>query len=220
MQPEPGTPARRPPAWKRAFDLLTACVALAVLSPVLAVVSLLVRRKLGSPVLFSQLRPGLGGEPFRILKFRTMTDAVDASGQPLPDDQRLTPFGAMLRRTSLDELPELINVLKGDMSIVGPRPLLMQYLPLYSAEQFRRHELRPGITGYAQVRGRNAISWEEKFAHDVEYVDRCSLPLDLRIILETVVTVFRGTGVSQEAMSAGMEPFRGNAHESDPAAPD
>lgn len=198
------------PRWKRVFDVVVSASALVVLSPVIAITAATVRAKLGSPVLFSQLRPGLGGRPFKILKFRTMLDATDASGNPLPDDQRLTPLGAMLRRTSLDELPELINVLKGEMSIVGPRPLLMQYLPLYSPEQMRRHDVRPGITGLAQVSGRNAITWAQKFAYDVEYVDKCSPWMDLEVIVNTIAVVLRGTGVSQGDMSAGMEPFRGN----------
>lgn len=213
MPGEPQDLGTKTPRWKRVFDIVVAGSAMAVLSPVFVATAVAVRVKLGSPVLFSQLRPGLGGRPFRILKFRTMIDAVDEAGRPLPDDQRLTPFGALLRRTSLDELPELINVLKGEMSIVGPRPLLLEYLPLYNAEQRRRHEVRPGITGLAQVRGRNAITWKEKFAYDVEYVDRCSLLLDLRIIAETIGVVVRGTGISQEAMRAGMERFRGNTHE-------
>lgn len=215
MPDDAGNTRMKPARWKRAFDVAVAGSALAVLSPVFVAAAVAVRAKLGSPVLFSQLRPGLGGRPFRILKFRTMLDALDEAGRPLPDDQRLTPFGAWLRRTSLDELPELINVLKGEMSIVGPRPLLMEYLPLYSAGQRRRHDVRPGITGLAQVRGRNAITWKEKFAYDIEYVDRCSLLLDLRIIAETIGVVVRGTGISQDAMRAGMEPFRGNANDAD-----
>jgi lipopolysaccharide/colanic/teichoic acid biosynthesis glycosyltransferase len=204
------TLVEKTPRWKRFFDVAVSSSALVALAPVIAITAATVRAKLGSPVLFRQRRPGLGGRPFEILKFRTMLNATDASGNPLPDDQRLTSFGAMLRRTSLDELPELINVLKGEMSIVGPRPLLMQYLPLYSAEQMRRHEVRPGITGLAQVSGRNAITWRQKFAYDVEYVDRCSPWLDLDVIVKTIAVVFRGTGVSQSDMSAGMEPFRGN----------
>jgi lipopolysaccharide/colanic/teichoic acid biosynthesis glycosyltransferase len=199
------------PRWKRLFDVVVSSSGLLVLSPVFAVTAIAVWKKLGSPVFFSQLRPGLGGRPFRIIKFRTMLDATDGAGNPLPDDERLTPFGAMLRRISLDELPELINVLKGEMSIVGPRPLLMRYLPLYSREQMRRHEVRPGITGLAQVSGRNAITWPEKFAYDIEYVDSCSPMMDLKVLVKTVAVVVRGSGVSQKDMSAGMDPFRGNA---------
>jgi len=161
---------------KRLFDIVASLTALILLSPVLLIVALLVRRKLGSPVFFRQTRPGLNGKPFEMIKFRTMRDAVDNQGNPLPDDQRMTPFGSFLRATSLDELPELWNVLKGDMSLVGPRPLLMEYLPLYSKEQYRRHEVRPGVTGWAQVNGRNALSWDEKFKLDVWYVENRSLP--------------------------------------------
>ena len=193
---------------KRAFDLLASTVALVVLSPLLLVLAVLVRRRLGSPVLFRQLRPGLDGEPFRILKFRTMTDDRDEDGILLPAAERLTSFGRTLRRTSLDELPELLNVLRGDMSLVGPRPLRMEYLPLYSSDQARRHEVRPGLTGLAQVRGRNALSWEEKFALDIEYVENRSLLLDIRIILETVLQVLRGRGV-EPADGGLMPPFTG-----------
>ncbi|PCG09116.1 sugar transferase [Sphingomonas ginsenosidimutans] len=193
---------------KRAFDVVVASVALVVLSPVLLVVAVLIRRKLGSPVFFSQVRPGRGGRPFRMVKFRTMRDAIDRDGQPLPDAARLTAFGAKLRATSLDELPELWNVVRGDMSLVGPRPLLMQYLPLYSAEQARRHAVRPGVTGWAQVNGRNAISWSQKFALDVWYVDNRSFALDLRILWLTVRKVLVRDGISADG-EATMPPFSG-----------
>ena len=196
-------------AVKRALDIALACVALALLSPVLAVVWVLVRLRMGSPVLFRQLRPGRRGRPFEMAKFRTMTDARDADGNLLPDADRLTALGQWLRRSSIDELPELLNVLAGDMSLVGPRPLLMQYLPLYSPEQSRRHEVRPGITGWAQVNGRNAVSWPEKFALDVWYVDHRSTKLDFEIMWKTVAQVVGGHGVSADG-HATMEPFRGN----------
>lgn len=167
-----------------------------MLSPVLAVVSVLVRRRLGSPVLFRQLRPGRHGHPFQLVKFRTMTDERGQDGELVPDEQRMTSFGAWLRSTSLDELPELLNVLRGNMSLVGPRPLLMEYLDRYTPEQARRHEVRPGLTGWSQVRGRNALSWEEKLALDVWYVDHWSLWLDLRILAETVVKVLARHGVA------------------------
>lgn len=176
------------------MDVVLSLGALIVLSPVLLVVALLVRSRLGSPVLFRQVRPGRGGQPFEMMKFRTMLDMVDLNGQPLSDAERLTPFGRWLRSTSLDELPELWNVLKGDMSLVGPRPLALAYLPLFSQEQMRRHEVLPGITGWAQVNGRNAISWSRKFEYDVWYVDHHNLWLDLRILLMTVVTVTRRRG--------------------------
>lgn len=194
---------------KRFFDLFAALAALLLLAPLLALVAWQIRRKLGSPVLFRQIRPGLRGRPFEMVKFRTMRDAVDANGQPLPDDQRLTPFGAWLRSTSLDELPELWNVLKGDMSLVGPRPLLMEYLPLYTLKQARRHELRPGVTGWAQVNGRNALSWDEKFRLDVWYVDHRSLWLDLKILMLTVRKVFVREGISA-AGEATMPKFTGS----------
>jgi lipopolysaccharide/colanic/teichoic acid biosynthesis glycosyltransferase len=181
---------------KRRFDRITACVALLMLGPIIAVVILMIRIKLGSPVYFRQARPGLHGKPFQMIKFRTMRDVVDLSGNPLPDSERITPFGSFLRSTSLDELPELWNVLKGDMSLVGPRPLLMEYLPLYSKEQARRHEVKPGITGWAQVNGRNAISWDEKFKLDVWYVDNRSFWLDIRIIIMTIIKVVLRDGVS------------------------
>lgn len=181
---------------KRIFDVAFASIALLLLSPVIIAVAMLIRLRLGSSVLFRQTRPGLNGEPFMMLKFRTMLDAVGSDGRPLPDAERLTPFGRALRSASLDELPELWNVVKGDMSVVGPRPLLMDYLPLYSTEQARRHDVRPGITGWAQVNGRNTLSWEEKFKLDVWYVDNRSLRLDLKILWLTVVKVLRREGIS------------------------
>ncbi|VXC24890.1 Uncharacterized sugar transferase EpsL [Pseudomonas sp. 8BK] len=186
---------------KRAFDILCSAFALLLFWPVLLILYVLVRMNLGSPALFRQQRPGLQGRPFMMVKFRTMLDALDADGNPLPDDVRLTRFGRLLRATSLDELPELWNVLKGDMSLVGPRPLLMEYLPLYSAEQMRRHEVRPGITGWAQVNGRNALSWPQKFALDVWYVDNRSLLLDIRILLLTVKKVFVREGISADGQA-------------------
>jgi lipopolysaccharide/colanic/teichoic acid biosynthesis glycosyltransferase len=194
---------------KRLFDLLASTIGLFILVVPLALLALQVRRKLGSPVLFTQVRPGLHGNPFRMVKFRTMTDARDASGSLLPDAQRLTSFGRFLRASSLDELPELWNVLCGEMSLVGPRPLLMEYLPLYSAEQARRHEVRPGITGWAQVNGRNAISWADKFALDVWYVDHRSLWLDINILWLTVRKVLVRDGISAEG-EATMPKFEGD----------
>ena len=194
---------------KRVFDITAALVALLLLASLLALVAWQIRRKLGSPVLFRQIRPGLRGRPFEMVKFRTMRDVVDANGQPLPDDQRLTPFGSWLRSTSLDELPELWNVLKGEMSLVGPRPLLMEYLPLYTPEQARRHEVRPGVTGWAQINGRNALSWDEKFRLDVWYVDHQSLWLDLKILMLTVRKVFVREGISA-AGEATMPRFTGS----------
>ena len=181
---------------KRVFDVICSFFALLLLSPLLLLLYILVRSKLGSPVFFQQTRPGLNGKPFKMIKFRTMTDAVGLDGKPLSDAQRLTKFGSFLRSTSLDELPGLWCVLKGDMSLVGPRPLLMEYLPLYSEEQARRHEVRPGITGWAQVNGRNAITWEEKFKLDVWYVDNQSFFLDLKILLLTVKKVLVRDGIS------------------------
>ena len=197
------------PWWKRPFDLLIALPALVLLAPVIVVLAVLVRVKLGTPIFFRQLRPGLHGKPFTMVKFRTMTDARDASGALLPDADRLTRFGKFLRATSLDELPELWNVVKGEMSLVGPRPLLMQYLDRYTPEQARRHAVRPGVTGWAQVNGRNAIAWEQKFALDVWYVDNLSFWLDLKILWLTVRKVLRSEGVSQ-AGQATMEEFRGS----------
>ncbi|WP_273777792.1 sugar transferase [Acinetobacter sp. GSS19] len=193
---------------KRLFDILIASIALILLSPVLLLVAHKVKKNLGSPVLFRQVRPGLDGKPFEMIKFRTMKDAVDAQGNPLPDSERLTSFGKMLRSSSLDELPELWNVLKGDMSIVGPRPLLMEYLPLYNAEQAKRHNVRPGITGYAQVNGRNAISWEEKFRLDTWYVEHQSLWLDFKIMLKTVQKVIAKDDINAEG-EATMSKFTG-----------
>ena len=195
---------------KRLFDLALVLAALPVLAPVLLVVALLVRCRLGTPVLFRQERPGLGGKPFILLKFRTMTDARDAAGTLLPDEERMHPFGQMLRRTSLDELPELLNVLKGEMSLVGPRPLLMRYLPRYTPEQNRRHAVLPGITGLAQVSGRNNLSWDDKFAIDVQYVDQGSLWLDIKVLLLTVRAVIAADGVSAPAHFSSPE-FMGTA---------
>ncbi len=195
---------------KRLFDLILTLLALVVLTPVIGVLALLVRFKLGTPVLFRQPRPGLHGQPFTLIKFRTMTDTQDAEGNLLPDGQRLTTLGRFLRSTSLDELPELWNVQRGDMSLVGPRPLLVQYLERYTPEQARRHEVRPGITGWAQVNGRNALSWEEKFALDVWYVDNFSLGLDLKIIALTLWKIIRREGISQ-AGRATMDEFQGSA---------
>lgn len=197
---------------KRAFDIAVAGLLLILLSPALAILALLVRWRLGSPVLFRQVRPGKGAKPFEMLKFRTMTDARDDKGRLLPDAERLTPFGRFLRSTSLDELPELWNVLKGNMSLVGPRPLLMEYLPLYSSEQARRHQVRPGITGWAQVNGRNAISWEEKFALDVWYVDNRTFWLDLRIIGLTMSGVLKRSGIAADG-EATMPRFAGSCGE-------
>jgi sugar transferase EpsL len=190
---------------KRVFDLVLTIPALLLFTPVLLVVALLVRFKLGTPILFRQMRPGWYGQPFTLLKFRTMTDACDAAGELLPDEDRTHPFGQMLRRTSLDELPELLNVLKGEMSLVGPRPLLMRYLPRYSAEQNRRHDVLPGITGLAQVSGRNNLSWDEKFSIDVQYVDRWSLWLDIKILLLTVRAVVAADGVSAPSQFSSPE---------------
>jgi sugar transferase EpsL len=194
---------------KRLLDLLLVVLTLPVFLPVMALVALLVRLKLGSPVLFRQQRPGMHGRPYTIFKFRTMTDTRDALGHLLPDEQRLTRLGHFLRSTSLDELPELYNVLKGDMSVVGPRPLLMQYLDRYTPDQMRRHEAKPGITGWAQVNGRNAITWERKFALDVWYVDHQSWRLDMRIIALTVWKAVRREGINQPGQ-ATMEEFMGS----------
>lgn len=194
---------------KRPQDFLCALAALVVLSPVMLVTALLVRIKLGSPVLFTQDRPGKDGKIFKLYKFRSMTDERDAKGNLLPDEDRLPVFGQKLRSTSLDELPELINILNGDMSVVGPRPLLVRYLPRYNAHQARRHEVRPGFTGLAQVHGRNAISWEEKFDWDVKYVDHITFFGDWKIIFQTVGVVFNREGISS-ATAATMEEFMGN----------
>lgn len=194
---------------KRLLDISSAIVGLALLSPVFLFVAWKIKRNLGSPIFFTQIRPGLNGKPFKMIKFRTMRDAMDENSQVLSDAERLTPFGTWLRSTSLDELPELWNVLKGDMSLVGPRPLLMEYLPLYNAEQKRRHEVRPGITGWAQINGRNAISWEEKFKLDVWYVDNQSLWADIKVLFLTVKKVLIREGISA-ADDATMPVFKGS----------
>lgn len=193
---------------KRILDITIASTALILLSPVYLIVAHKVKKNLGSPVLFRQVRPGLHGKPFEMIKFRTMKDAFDTDGNPLPDSERLTPFGKMLRATSLDEMPELWNVIKGDMSIVGPRPLLMEYLPLYNSEQAKRHNVRPGITGYAQVNGRNAISWEKKFELDTWYVEHQSLWLDFKIMLKTIKKVIAKDDISAEGETT-MTKFTG-----------
>ncbi|OTG71210.1 sugar transferase [Acinetobacter sp. ANC 4218] len=193
---------------KRVLDVMIASTALLLLSPVYFFVAYKVRKNLGSPVLFRQLRPGLHGKPFEMIKFRSMKDAVDENGNPLPDSERLTPFGQMLRATSLDEMPELWNVIKGEMSIVGPRPLLMEYLPLYNSQQAKRHNVRPGMTGHAQVNGRNTISWEEKFKLDTWYVENQSLWLDFKIMLKTVKKVLAKDDISAEG-EATMTKFTG-----------
>ncbi|NVO72616.1 sugar transferase [Photobacterium damselae] len=197
---------------KRLFDFIVSLIALILVAPILALVAWKIRKNLGSPVLFRQTRPGVNGKPFVMIKFRSMKDAVDKAGNPLPDNERLTSFGAKLRSTSLDELPELWNVLKGDMSLVGPRPLLMEYLPLYSQEQARRHDVRPGVTGWAQINGRNAISWQEKFRLDVWYVDNQSLWLDIKILLLTVKKVFVKEGISAKG-EVTISKFTGNNNE-------
>lgn len=193
---------------KRLLDIIIASTALILLSPLYFYVAHKVKKNLGSPVLFRQIRPGLHGKPFEMIKFRSMKDAVDAQGNPLPDSERLTPFGKMLRSSSLDEMPELWNVIKGDMSIVGPRPLLMEYLPLYNQEQAKRHLVRPGMTGHAQVNGRNAISWEEKFKLDTWYVENQSVWLDFKIMLKTVKKVLAKDDIN-EAGEATMTKFTG-----------
>lgn len=195
---------------KRLFDLTASLIAMIVFSPIIALVAYKIKNNLGSPVLFRQTRPGLNGKPFEMIKFRTMKDALDKDGNPLPDSERMTPFGDRLRNSSLDELPELWNVLKGEMSLVGPRPLLMQYLPLYNKEQARRHDVRPGVTGWAQINGRNAISWDEKFKLDVWYVDNRSFWLDIKILFFTVKKVFVKEGISADG-HVTIEPFKGNA---------
>lgn len=195
---------------KRLLDIIIASTALLLLSPIYLLVAYKVKKNLGSPVLFRQVRPGLHGKPFEMIKFRTMRDAVDAQGNPLPDSERLTPFGQMLRATSLDEMPELWNVIKGDMSVVGPRPLLMEYLPLYSPEQAKRHNVRPGMTGHAQVNGRNAIGWDEKFKLDTWYVENQSTWLDFKIMFKTVHKVLLKDDISAEG-EATMSKFTGSA---------
>lgn len=194
--------------YKRIFDIIFSTSILFLLSPIIAFIAWKINRKLGSPVLFQQVRPGLNGSLFKMIKFRSMRDAVDSNGHVLSDAERLTDFGKLLRSTSLDELPGLWNVLKGDMSLVGPRPLLVEYLPLYSHEQSRRHEVRPGITGWAQINGRNAISWEEKFKLDVWYVDNQSFGLDIKILLLTIKKVFIREGISAEG-EVTMQKFTG-----------
>lgn len=193
---------------KRLLDIIIATTALILLSPLYFIVARKVKKNLGSPVLFRQIRPGLHGKPFEMIKFRSMKDAIDENGHPLPDHERLTPFGKMLRSSSLDEMPELWNVIKGDMSIVGPRPLLMEYLPLYNAEQAKRHDVRPGMTGHAQVNGRNAIGWEEKFKLDTWYVENQSVWLDFKIMLKTVHKVLAKDDIN-EAGEATMTKFTG-----------
>ncbi len=195
--------------FKRLFDIIASASGLIILSPVFLILAYLIRKNLGAPVFFTQERPGKDGKPFKMIKFRSMRDAVDKDGNPLPDSERLTPFGKKLRAVSLDELPELWNVLKGDMSLVGPRPLLMSYLPLYNDFQFRRHEMRPGVTGWAQVNGRNAISWDEKFAYDIWYIDHFSLWFDMKILFLTIKKVFIKEGISAEG-EATMPYFTGN----------
>lgn len=194
---------------KRLFDFSCSLIGLIIVSPLLLLAALLIRMKLGSPVLFRQMRPGLYGRPFFVYKFRTMTDERDENGNLLPDEERITPLGQMLRKFSIDELPQLFNVVKGDLSLVGPRPLLMEYLELYSPEQERRHEVRPGITGWAQVNGRNTISWEEKFKLDVWYVNHQSFFLDIKIIFLTVYKVFKREGISQQG-HVTIEKFSGH----------
>ena len=196
----------------RIFDFTASLFALIFLSPIIVLIAWKIRKNLGSPVLFRQTRPGLNGKPFEMVKFRSMKDAVDANGNPLPDDERMTPFGDKLRSSSLDELPGLWNVLKGDMSLVGPRPLLVQYLPLYNKEQARRHDVRPGITGWAQINGRNAISWEDKFELDVWYVDNRTFWLDIKILFLTVKKVFVKEGISADG-HVTIEPFAGSQNQ-------
>lgn len=198
--------------YKRPFDFFVSLIALIILSPLMIVIAILVRIKLGHPVIFKQKRPGLNERIFTLYKFRTMTDKKDESGELLPDSERLTKFGRFLRSTSIDELPGLINIMKGNMSIVGPRPLLVEYLDLYTDEQRKRHEVRPGLSGYAQVNGRNAITWEEKFKFDIVYVNNISFRHDVGIILKTVLKVFKREGVSSST-HVTMEPFTGKKRE-------
>lgn len=194
---------------KRLIDIILSLLAIVILSPVLIVVAILVRVKLGSPILFKQARPGKNGKIFYLYKFRTMTDEKDENGNLLPDDIRLTKFGKALRSTSLDELPEFFNILKGDMSFIGPRPLLVKYLPLYSEQQMHRHDVRPGLTGLAQVNGRNALSWQEKFNYDLEYVNNISFSLDIKIFIKTFLVVLKRSDISSST-SETMEEFKGN----------
>lgn len=194
---------------KRTIDIICSGLGLIVFSPILLITAVLIRIKLGSPIFFTQDRLGKDGKVFKMIKFRTMLDAVDKWGEPLPDEERMTSFGQLLRSTSIDELPELINVFKGDMSLVGPRPLLVEYKELYSTEQFRRHEVRPGITGWAQVNGRNALGWSDRFKLDVEYVDNYNIFMDIKILFMTVLKVVKRDGISQEG-HVTMEKFNGN----------
>lgn len=198
---------------KRLFDITAATTALVALTPVYVIVGYKVKKNLGSPILFRQTRPGRYGEPFDMIKFRTMIDAYDEQGNALPDSERLTDFGRFLRKTSLDELPELWNVVKGDMSLVGPRPLLVKYLPYYTEEENKRHSIRPGLTGLAQVSGRNAITWEDKFALDVEYVEKRNFLLDMKIILKTVQKVFQGSDVLEGAPQGPLDAYREKPNE-------
>lgn len=195
---------------KRLFDITVSFVTLLILSPIILIIALLIRFKIGSPLVFKQQRPGLDGKPFYVYKFRSMTDERDASGKLLPDEIRLNSFGKIIRKLSLDELPQLWNVLKGDMSFVGPRPLLVEYMPLYNEIQLKRHDVRPGITGWAQVNGRNTISWEKKFEYDVWYVENRSFWLDMKILVMTVIKVFKSEGISQDGQ-ATMTKFKGNS---------
>lgn len=197
---------------KRLLDFILSLISIIILSPIYIIIAILVKIKLGSPVLFTQERPGLNEKIFKMYKFRTMTSKTDENGNLLPDEQRLTSFGKKLRSTSLDELPELLNILKGDMSIVGPRPLLVKYLPLYNEKQKHRHDVRPGLTGLAQVNGRNAISWEDKFKYDIEYAQNINFFIDLRIVLKTILKVINRDDVSSNT-SVTMEEFRGNIYE-------
>ena len=194
---------------KRSIDIFGSGIGLIVISPILLITAVLIRIKLGSPIFFTQDRLGKDGKVFKMIKFRTMLDAVDKWGEPLPDEERMTSFGQLLRSTSIDELPELINVFKGEMSLVGPRPLLVEYKDLYSKEQFRRHEVRPGITGWAQVNGRNSLSWSDRFNLDIEYVDRYNFFMDVKILVMTVGKVIKRDGISQNG-NATMEKFNGN----------
>ncbi|NLP44124.1 MAG: sugar transferase [Peptococcaceae bacterium] len=204
---------------KRIFDIIVASFGLLLTSPLLLLTALIIRIKLGSPVIFTQQRPGLHGKPFFIYKFRTMTDERDEKGELLPDEKRLTKTGKLIRKLSLDELPQLFNVLKGDLSLVGPRPLLMEYLPLYTPEQARRHEVKPGITGWAQVNGRNALSWEDRFKLDVWYVDNRSFWLDLKILFLTFIKVFKSEGISQSG-HVTMEKFQGSPNSNKISSPE
>jgi lipopolysaccharide/colanic/teichoic acid biosynthesis glycosyltransferase len=200
------------PAAKRTFDFMFAAISIVVLAPLMGVVALLIYLKLGAPAFYRQERPGLHGKPFELVKFRSMLNAFDAEAKLLPNDQRMTPFGQLLRSLSLDELPELWNILKGDMSLVGPRPLLMDYLPLYNERQSKRHEVRPGLTGWSQINGRNSISWEEKFEFDIWYIENASFGLDIKIILMTLLKVLRREGISHEG-NVAMPRFRGSDKE-------